>query len=626
MEKALPVPRVILALLVVLVFSPMALSAKRASTEQYLQELHAAGKEKVIVTFEKEIQPSIVKKYGQVLKTLKIINGVVAIIDKDNITALKNESGIKNVAIDAVISIPRLPPRQFSIRPASIFETLDSNSIIVGWNLKEPGMAAENAWNRYLLDGSNIIIAILDTGVRYDFQDLDAPKYLGGYDFVNNDSDPNDDNYANYGHGTSVTTIALAQGQEKIKGVAPGASYYALKVMPSAGDGYVSDVIEGLGWCITADPKPDIVNMSLGTPEYDSEFEAACNTVYNAGIILVAGSGNDIDNPNSLYPAAFANVISVGSHDDTQHVYYKSNGGVDCVAPGRRVTTMDIYGTTDHLYTGTSYATPHAVGLIALQLQYARQNNIQPNNGYLWEVMKHSAKDLGDDPVYQGSGKIYAAYTDDNDANIGSIDLMAANWPVDNDFTFSDYAFTDGNYPVYQIGSDVNQTITLINITDILGNTIETIEDLNVVATQVYYSDPNDQNLPGDSVEIFPTISLLEPNDANSITLSLLYTIPPETIPGLVKTTIDLEFKFAGNSRIITVAYNEPNSLWYAAIPADLDLSNTVSLSDFSIFAEQWQQTGCTEPEWCGRADINHSGSVGWPDLSILAENWLTGL
>jgi hypothetical protein len=229
------------------------------------------------------------------------------------------------------------------------------------------------------------------------------------------------------------------------------------------------------------------------------------------------------------------------------------------------------------------------------------------------------------DPVYKGSGKIYAASTDINDANIGSIDLISMNWPITHSFTFSDYSFYDSNYPVYQIGEDVNQTITLTNITDILGNTVETIQDLNVVATQVYYSDPNDQNLPGNSIKVFPTISLLDPNDANSITLSLLYTIPPETLPGLVKTTLELEFNFLGNSRVIRVSYNEPDSLWYAAIPSDLDLSNTVGLLDFAVFANQWQQTGCEEPDWCQRADIDRSGDVDWLDLDILAENWLAG-
>ncbi len=627
--------RVVSILILVLLFSASTFAGKNVRSHQL-----PPNKAKVIVTFDGEIQPNIVEKYGQVLKTLKIINGVVAVVDRDDIEVLQDESGIKDVALDVEVSVvppPRSQPIEYQVQA---IETLEANDIIVGWNLQEAGIAVSDtppppdppteigAWNTYSVDGSGVVIAIIDTGVNYTLEDLNAPNYLGGYDFYNDDADPLDDNWdppnKHYGHGTLVSTIALAQGEEKIKGTAPNASYYALKVKGSDGTGDVSYTIQALNWCVnTADPKPDIVNMSLGLygtgpfwPDIEPIYRAAIDAAYNAGIILVASSGNNAYS-YSTFPAAFNNVISVGGHAENQTLYAKSNGGVDVIASGRRVPSMDMTGDATWLYTGTSNAVPHVAGLLALQLQYARENDIDINNGYQWESVKHSAIDLGLDPVYQGKGKARA---------LESIDLIASNWPVDYNFTFSDYAFVDNNYPVYQIGEDVNQSITLTNITDILGNTVETIEDLNVVTTQVYYSDPNDQNLPSNSVEIFPTISLLEPNDANSITLSLLYTIPPETTPGLVKTTLELEFNFVGNSRVIRVSYNnEPDSLWYAAIPADLDLSNTVSLSDFSIFAENWQQTACTEPDWCGRADIDRSGDVDWLDLDIIADNWLAG-
>jgi hypothetical protein len=260
---------------------------------------------------------------------------------------------------------------------------------------------------------------------------------------------------------------------------------------------------------------------------------------------------------------------------------------------------------------------PHVAGLLALQLQYAREHNIDVNNGYQWETVRYSAIDLELNPVYQGKGKARA---------LESIDLIAANWPIDYEFNYTDYAFIDSNLAVYQIGQDVNQTINLTNLTHILGNTTETIENLAVTVSHVNPDEPNEPNLPGNCIKVFPTTTL-EPNEANSITLSSIYTIPPQTAPGLKKTKIELEFKFVGNGRLMKIAYNEPdNSLWYAAIPADLNLLNDVDLFDYSLFSQRWRETDCNVPDWCSRADIDQSGRVDWPDMDILAENWLRGL
>jgi len=632
-----------LAILLCVSFLPIALFAagKKSSTKTYLENLHNQGKERVIVRFEDQIDPNLVTKYhGKLIRKLKIINAVVCEIDQDKIELLSQEIGIKDVVPDMVIRVPE--PERLREEPVREWEEADlimptayDGNVTVRWNNLEAGMNSQAAWDNYNLDGTGIKIAFLDTGIQHDLADL-TNNYLGGWDFVDDDNDPRPPVTTEY-HGTEVASIGVGEGIAYILGPAYKAGFYAIRVLEGSDNatGLVSDAIAGIYWAMDPDGDPgtndkaDIINMSFGAYPNNpdkAELESVCNAAYAAGIVLVAGSGNE-GYSYSAWPASFENIISVGAHKEDQTVRATSNGGVYVVAPGDHISMIDPDGSL-WWGSGTSYATPHAAALIALQLQYARQNNIEPNNGYLWEVMKHSAWPLtGEiyDPVYQGEGKIYAASTDINDANIGSIDLIASNWPVDYYFTFSDYAFIDSNYPVYQIGEDVNQTITLTNITDIFGNTVETIEDLNVVATQSYYGDPKDQNLPGNSVEVFPTITSLEPNDANSITLSLLYTIPPETAPGLVKTTLDLEFNFAGDSRVITVSYNEPNSIWYAAVPADLDLSNTVSLSDFSIFAEQWQQTACTEPDWCGRADMDRNGFVEWLDLDILAENWLTG-
>jgi hypothetical protein len=626
------------SILLIIAFLPVPTWAKRQSTIAYLQELHNQGKERVIVRFNKTIDPNVITRHGgKTIRHLKIINSIVCEIDRNKIEMLKQHPAVKSVVTDAVISIPE--PKESPIRDYELGALSYQGPVTIRWNNLEAGLNSKATWDRYNLDGTGIKMAFLDTGINYLMANLGGGigpsfKCLGGYDFVDDDIDPINPT-SDETHGTVVASVGIGKGVDggKVVGVAYNSNYYAVRVMQE-NIGFLSDVIAGFEWASIEPHKADIISMSFavnegGSPNEKQLFETTCNNAYNAGIILVAGSGNN-GYSYSAYPAAFNNVISVGGHAEDQTLFnyggYSSNGGVDILAPGARVYT--VYPDNSAWWVwGTSIATPHAAGLIALQLQYARQNNIQPNEGYLWEVMKHSAKDMPliTDPIYKGKGKIWAARTDANDPNIGAIDLMAANWPINYRFESLNYAFLDGNLPVYQIGCDVNQTIILTNITDIIGNEVESLQNLKVTAAHVYCSEPNEPNLPGNSITVFPTITALEPNEANSITLTYSYSIPPQTTPGLKKTKLQFEFNFAGDSRAIKIAYNEPNSFWYAAIPGDLDINNEVDFSDYSILARQWQQVDCNGPEWCGRADIDRNGRVDWNDLQGAADHWLAG-
>lgn len=610
MRKQNTIVRYILLLTLLAVYwgnsSLFAQNKKLSTIEKQFEKLKAEGKQRVIVKFKDEIDPSVIKKYGRYKKSLKIIYAAVAEVDIDKIEQLKAESAVESVIPDAIIKIPEVSRTSAGGTGISQMQMLEQGessepNILVGWNLQYEGTNATGAWEEYpRLDGNGAIIAILDTGVNYTLEDLDEPYYLGGYDVVNDDNDPMDDNWADYGHGTTVAAVALAQGDDQIIGLAPKASYYAVKVYPSDGGGQISDAIDGIDWCVNvADPKPDIISMSFGVypggilwPSLSIEWEEAINTAYEAGILLVAASGND-GYSYSSYPAAYQNVISVGGHAEDQTLYdydgRSSNGSVDLVAPGEGIPSIDIYGEVYNpdtgnpwLYDGTSMAAPHVSGLATLIIQHARQNNIEVNNGYIWECLKHSAVDLPliTDPVYEGKGKAWAAESlSVPDPNDGAIDLLANNWPISHQFAFSDYAYMEYNCPVYPIDSEVNQTITLTNITDVLGNTTETIENLTVTVSHVYADEPNFPSLPGDSTVVFTNLTI-PAGQSNALLLHNTYNLSPGTVPGRVKTQLSMEFNFTGDSRSMTVEYDSPDSLWYAGIPV---LENDIAVFHCSM-------------------------------------------
>jgi subtilisin family serine protease len=238
---------------------------------------------------------------------------------------------------------------------------------------------APEAWA--ILKGSSAVtVAVIDSGVDYTQPDL-APNYAGGDDFVFGDGDPMDD----HGHGTHVAgTIAAAMdnptgspGQpEGVVGVAPNARILAYKVCRSDGSCDDFAIQQAIARAIT--DGANIINMSLGESEYSQSLNDAVQDAWNAGLVIVAGAGND-GTTAPFYPAAFDNVISVAAFDEDHRRPSFSNYGnwVDISAPGNVIMSTYLasgcgISTTPGdtgcytWNTGTSMATPHVSGAAAL--------------------------------------------------------------------------------------------------------------------------------------------------------------------------------------------------------------------------------------------------------------------
>jgi beta propeller repeat protein len=235
-----------------------------------------------------------------------------------------------------------------------------------------------------LYTGSGVAIAIIDTGIDYTHADLGGAafpnaKVIGGYDFVNSDSDPMDD----HSHGTHVAGIAAGEGGT-YRGIAPGARLIALKALDADGVGDSSDITAAVEWCITnqATHNIKVINLSLGDwaewtdpAECDAlvPYSTAMANAVSAGMVVVVASGNQSYQQGISFPACVSAATAVGATMDGSGGWTPSDGVasfsnrgelLDLFAPGALITSAHMGGG----YVGgvgTSAATPHVAGAAA---------------------------------------------------------------------------------------------------------------------------------------------------------------------------------------------------------------------------------------------------------------------
>ena len=343
----------------------------------------AAERVKVIVTLDAKpglaAERAIERHGGKVRARLALINGISAVLSRGEMKQLAREPGVRRVELDPTLS---------AIEPVVEAATLTGDpEYDNAWGVSRIGAkAAHDAGIR----GAGVRVAIIDTGIDYIHDDpLDTPyvvdpeftsNYRGGYDFVNNDADPYDDN----GHGTHVAGILAAEKNGYlVVGVAPAVDLFALKILNANGEGDVSNLILALQWAL--DNNIDVVNMSLGTHEVSPALATAVANAGSQGLLMAAASGNV--NPLDwqelfygcpvTYPAAYPEVLSTTftNPNDALTGYSCTGPEVDFAAPGDMVYSTVPIGSCmfckpwgyDAL-SGTSMASPHLAGTIALLL------------------------------------------------------------------------------------------------------------------------------------------------------------------------------------------------------------------------------------------------------------------
>ena len=330
------------------------------------------------------------KARGEIAQRIESVDAAVVTVDPDE-TADASVRLLRNRAVDFVepnwvLRANRIPNdrgfgEQWGLRNLGHFDGKSGADV-----------GATTAWDAVTTGGATV--AVVDTGVSYKHPDLignawtnagdaingldddgdgyDDDRY--GADFIENDSDPDDDG----GHGTHVAGIIGAQGNNAIgiAGVNWDVDVMALKFLDENGEGNTADAANAIDYAVAHGAR--VINASWGGPAFSMALYGAIKRAGERGVLVVAAAGNEGVNADSKpdYPAAFdlPNVVSVAATDRSDRLLDFSNYGsksVDLAAPGD-----DVYSTVPTVsdpsgyasFSGTSMAAPFVSGAAALYL------------------------------------------------------------------------------------------------------------------------------------------------------------------------------------------------------------------------------------------------------------------
>jgi subtilisin len=315
-------------------------------------------------------------------------------------------------------------------------------------------------------DRLDVDIAIIDTGIDTDHPDL---RVVGGRHFYSSSTGRayQDDRYDDdNGHGSHVAGISAAiDNNIGVVGIAPGARLWAVKVLDSRGSGYVSDLIAGIDWVTARAGTIEVVNMSLAATGRSDILRTAIQNSVAAGVVHVAAAGNSskdiygldrtFNTNDDTIPAAYPEVATISAMADSDgkpggsgastsygvddsfasfsnfsagvvsgNPVRSPGAGIDLLMPGVNIYSCWRGGGYNSI-SGTSMASPHGAGLVAL---YIADHGRASNAAGVYAI-RQALIDAG---MNQASGKRLIPSAAEPDRNLENLGWAGETGPTDD--------------------------------------------------------------------------------------------------------------------------------------------------------------------------------------------------